>query len=567
MYLLPRLIRHEAVAKAKRLLLSLLSVSFWVPVVSCRANPGGNPLPPLLEPLPQDPLVEVYFNHNSAASYREPYRQVSRNGDDLERLIVDTISSAQSTVDVAVQELRLPEISRALVERHRAGVRVRVILENTYSRPSSELTTAQLGQLDERDRSRYEEYRLLVDRNKDGNLSLDEISRGDALVMLRDAGIPAIDDTADGSKGSGLMHHKFVIVDGRTLIVTSANFTTSDIHGDFASPRSRGNANNLLKIHSRELAKAFTQEFNVMWGDGPGGKPDSQFGVEKPFRGVQTFPVGQTLVAVQFSPTGTKIPWEQSVNGLIAKTLNGAGRSIDMALFVFSEQKMANFLEIRHQGGVPVRALIDPSFAYRSYSEGLDMMGIALVGDNCSYEQGNRPWQNSLTSVGVPQLLAGDKLHHKFGVVDGQRVIAGSHNWSAAANTQNDETLLVIESPTVAAHFVREFERLYKGAVLGVPQAVREKIQNQLKQCPAISTSTSDRTEQSVTAQWSTSQKLNINTASQKELEDLPGVGPKLAARIIEARQQQPFTSMDDLDKVSGVGPKVLEGLRDRVTF
>jgi phosphatidylserine/phosphatidylglycerophosphate/cardiolipin synthase-like enzyme len=75
-----------------------------------------------------------------------------------------------------------------------------------------------------------------------------------------------------------------VIIDGRTLIVTSANFTTSDIHGDFSNPNSLGNANNLLKIDSPKLAALFTQEFNLMWGDGPRFLPDSKFGLKKPFR-------------------------------------------------------------------------------------------------------------------------------------------------------------------------------------------------------------------------------------------------------------------------------------------
>ena len=62
-------------------------------------------------------------------------------------------------------------------------------------------------------------------------------------------------------------------------------------------------------------------------------------------------------------------------------------------------------------------------------------------------------------------------------------------------------------------------------------------------------------------------QKVNINTASQAELEALPGVGPKLAQQIIQARQQKPFTSVEDLDKVPGVGPSLLEKLKDRVTW
>lgn len=437
-------------------------------------------------PLEQDPFIEVYFNQNPAqgSEYTEPYRKLTRPGDDLEQLIVDEITSAQSTVDVAVQELRLPKIAKALVERHQAGVKVRVILENNYSRPWSDLSEAEVSQLDEWERSRYQEFRALIDRNNDGQLSAQEINNRDALIILRNAGVPTIDDTADGSKGSGLMHHKFVVVDGYTVIVTSANFTTSDIHGDFASAESRGNANNLLKIDNSQLASLFTQEFNLMWGDG-GGKLDSLFGLKKPLRPPQQLSIGETTVTVQFSPTSPSRPWSLSSNSLIGKTLESATQSVNLALFVFSEQRLANTLETEHQQGVQVKALIDPSFAFRYYSEGLDMLGVALS-NNCKYEADNRPWQVPIATVGVPQLPPGDKLHHKFAVIDRETAIAGSHNWSAAANYNNDETVLVIQSPTVAAHFAREFERLYSQAVFGVPVAVQQQIQAQEQECPFL---------------------------------------------------------------------------------
>jgi len=44
-----------------------------------------------LDPLPQDPLVQVYFNHEPSAEYTEPYRQQTRPGDDLEKAIVDKL--------------------------------------------------------------------------------------------------------------------------------------------------------------------------------------------------------------------------------------------------------------------------------------------------------------------------------------------------------------------------------------------------------------------------------------------------------------------------------------------
>ena len=53
-------------------------------------------------------------------------------------------------------------------------------------------------------------------------------------------------------------------------------------------------------------------------------------------------------------------------------------------------------------------------------------------------------------------------------------------------------------------------------------------------------------------------QKLDVDTATAAELEALPGIGPSLAARIVEAR---PFTSVDDLQRVRGIGPKTVERL------
>ena len=50
--------------------------------------------------------------------------------------------------------------------------------------------------------------------------------------------------------------------------------------------------------------------------------------------------------------------------------------------------------------------------------------------------------------------------------------------------------------------------------------------------------------------------KININTASAEELTQLQGIGAKYAAKIVEYREQNgPFTSPEDLMKVSGIGP------------
>lgn len=62
-------------------------------------------------------------------------------------------------------------------------------------------------------------------------------------------------------------------------------------------------------------------------------------------------------------------------------------------------------------------------------------------------------------------------------------------------------------------------------------------------------------------------QPVNVNTAGAQELQTLPGIGPALAARILEKRAQGRFSSLDDLDEVKGLGPKKLAAIKPFVRF
>lgn len=61
--------------------------------------------------------------------------------------------------------------------------------------------------------------------------------------------------------------------------------------------------------------------------------------------------------------------------------------------------------------------------------------------------------------------------------------------------------------------------------------------------------------------------QVNINTASEEQLISLPGIGEKLARRIIEYRESHgAFATVEDLMNVSGIGEKKLEALLDYIT-
>ena len=210
--------------------------------------------------------IDVEFNHLHGSRYQSPLTDEWRNGDDLEQLLIGAIDAAEQSVQMAVQELTLPRVAVALIRAQRRGVRVQIVLENTYSTPWSE---QQVSHPSKHQRHRWNRLNRLADANGDGITTPDEAHQGDAVALLKEARVPLIDDTEDGSRGSGLMHHKFVILDQAVVITGSANFTSSGIHGDADATKSRGNVNHLLRLNSAELANIYRVEFEQLWGRWP----------------------------------------------------------------------------------------------------------------------------------------------------------------------------------------------------------------------------------------------------------------------------------------------------------
>lgn len=60
-------------------------------------------------------------------------------------------------------------------------------------------------------------------------------------------------------------------------------------------------------------------------------------------------------------------------------------------------------------------------------------------------------------------------------------------------------------------------------------------------------------------------QMVSLNTASAEELSTLSGIGPAMAARIIEYREENGFSALEDLMNVKGIGEKTFEKLRDHI--
>lgn len=103
-------------------------------------------------------------------------------------------------------------------------------------------------------------------------------------------------------------------------------------------------------------------------------------------------------------------------------------------------------------------------------------------------------------------------------------------------------------------------------AVRGIGEATLERIRGSLdlRAPPAPSRATRGAAQRE--AGPAAAAPVDVNRAGVAELQSLPGIGPALAERIVAAREEQMFSSLDDLARVRGIGSATIERLRGRAT-
>lgn len=101
-------------------------------------------------------------------------------------------------------------------------------------------------------------------------------------------------------------------------------------------------------------------------------------------------------------------------------------------------------------------------------------------------------------------------------------------------------------------------------AFIGEPEPIAADILRNLSE-PSAGEPSNDATNAVVNAPCG-SGRININTATAAELETLPRIGPKTAAKIIADRETNgPFQDINDFTRVRGIGPKTLERMKDLI--
>ena len=310
--------------------------------------------------------IEVYFND----PYKNPKDRTIQN------MILDDLKGAKKTIDLATYNYTDTKTAQALIDAVHRGVKVRLVVdEDNYNK------------------------RVVDD--------------------LRDGGVKVI-----SAQSSGLMHAKYIIIDGKIVISGSANMTLSSFSSD---------NNFMVRLESEEAAKVFTDEFEEMY-------LDLIFGEESPrSKAASSIKLSDgTTIYVRFSP-------DDGIDDMIEKLIAAANDSVYMLAYSFASRDIAERLQAADKDGLDVIVICEDS---KAYTDGggqcgpLSEAGLAVYVD------------------GYPDTL----MHEKVIILDNSVVIAGSYNFTRSADKRNDEQVLVIQSSDIANQFLSEFDKILEEA-------------------------------------------------------------------------------------------------------
>jgi phosphatidylserine/phosphatidylglycerophosphate/cardiolipin synthase-like enzyme len=252
-------------------------------------------------------------------------------------------------------------------------------------------------------------------------------------LSLLNPNIPVVERI--NTSGTGIMHNKFIVVDPDSaanswVFTGSTNWTDNNMSTDF---------NNIIIFQDQSISRGYRLEFEEMWG-GSGaqpGNPNGVFGASKTNNTPLQYVMGPNDIKVEsyFSPT-------DNTNGAIIKTMQTTDTNLDYAILAFTRADIADAIIAEDDLFlVLVRGMMEQTSDPASEFAYLQAAG-----------------QDIRSHEGIQY-----DLHHKYCIVDHSTldsdptVLTGSHNWSSAAQTTNDENTVVVHDARVANLYLQEF--------------------------------------------------------------------------------------------------------------
>src|SRR5208283_3450354 len=142
-----------------------------------------------------------------------------------------------------------------------------------------------------------------------------------------------------------------------------------------------------------------------------------------------------------------KFARSESVADAIMRLMHEASSSIDGALYRFNHPGLAQALEDAVQRGVRVRLLVDGN-KYKESRTTQELLAGAIIPFRVAFGRQGR----------------GSKMHHKFVILDQEKVLTGSYNWTHESEDENHENLIILGDPHPVEAYTQEFEALWMEA-------------------------------------------------------------------------------------------------------
>lgn len=340
--------------------------------------PPSAPSAPAFAAVPAVPVV-------SFKGLRLKGVQFSRT-DRIPESLVAAIDRTEKTLILAIYDLRLSEVADALLRAKARGVDIRMIYDEGHTKPAA--PGAGSGP--------SAEYQALVD-----------------------AGVPI--KLLNGGGSYGIMHHKFAVFDGQLLMTGSFNWTRAADTKNFE---------NAVFKTDKALIEGFTRNWTWMWGLSKGGVGAPPADPLKPV----SF-AGGKFPRYAFSPQG-------GVEDMLVDAIGRSKRTVDVLIFSFYAQRVADALIAAKARGVVVRVVGDSSQSRRSQA----MLALSNAGIGIRLSSGRG---------------GSGAMHHKYALFDGAMLMSGSYNFSQNAELYNFENDLFTTVPGEVAAFGGEFAAVW----------------------------------------------------------------------------------------------------------
>ena len=262
-----------------------------------------------------------------------------------------------------------------------------------------------------RARQRGIAVRMVIDEE---NLASPEVA--EAIGRLEAAGVQMTYDTR-----SAFMHNKIILIDEGVAWTGSMNLTVNGVYR---------NDNNMIRSSLPPFVANYAARFNDLFAGQLGG----QARANTPHRSIDL--ENGVNIQTYFSPSDRGLP-------SLLEAIATSDASVDVLAFSFTDDATAQALIDLHQQGVAVRVIMETRSIRGTGSEyaTLEEAGIHVTADGNCYV-----------------------AHNKVMIIDDQIVVTGSYNFTASAEKNNDENLLIIDDPELARYYSIEFERLWNEA-------------------------------------------------------------------------------------------------------